>query len=120
MAIVISKMKVESFDKWCQAWDASRAVRSTSGMKSATVLRDPGAPTALTIITRWDTAAQATSSRSRTPESRPTLRSAPRPYGRCTKRQRRRRTETKEGRGVIRGPFFGSSVEGKSNPQQQV
>jgi heme-degrading monooxygenase HmoA len=59
MTAVISKMKVESYEKWREAWNSSRAVRAAGGTKSAMVLRDPAAPNALTIITCWENASKA-------------------------------------------------------------
>jgi hypothetical protein len=45
MTVVISKIKVDNYEDWHQAWDASRPRRSASGMQSAYVLRTPAAPT---------------------------------------------------------------------------
>jgi hypothetical protein len=59
MTAVISKMKVESFEKWHEAWNTSRSARAGAGTKSAMVLRDPAAPNALTIITCWENSEKA-------------------------------------------------------------
>jgi hypothetical protein len=59
MTAAISKMKVEHFEKWHEAWNASRPARAGAGMKSAMALRDPAAPNTLTIITCWESAEKA-------------------------------------------------------------
>jgi hypothetical protein len=59
MTLIVSKMKVESFEKWREAWNASRPVRAGSGMKSAQVLLIPDAPNSFAVVTYWESAGKA-------------------------------------------------------------
>lgn len=59
MTHVLIRHRVEDFDKWKSVYDSLESERVNIGSKTANVFRDQNDPSAVTVLTEWDSAESA-------------------------------------------------------------
>lgn len=58
-AAIVTKLKVTEFEAWKSGYDAGEGMRRELNVKGVLVLRDEADPTSVTVITRFDSVADA-------------------------------------------------------------